>query len=231
MILRPLLRRFCYTQNTIRYRVEWRCLREAWRRIGRADHLFDGGAGSGEFARKTLDEGLCERVTAIEYDASNLSLLQRNLGRESAATTRHGSILDIPFADASFDVVQCTQVIEHIVEHEKAAAELSRVLKPGGHAIITVPHPPEPFPNEGHVREGYTEDDLKALFAPCGLTPLHTDWFLTRETLGWMMLASRLPLGGVYLPLALIDAEAGLSIDERRSRQPFGILVLFQKRP
>lgn len=231
MNLRTALRGCLYTPNTIRYRVEWRCLREAWKRIGKVDHLFDGGAGSGEFARKTLDEGLCKRVTALEFDADNFSMLQRNLGRESAATIRRGSILEIPFADASFDVVQCTQVIEHIVDHEKAASELSRVLKPGGHAIITVPHPPEPFPNEGHVREGYTEEDLKALFEPCGLSPLHTDWFLTRETIAWMMLASRLPLGGVYLPLALVDAEAGLPVDVRRSRQPFGILMLFQKRP
>jgi SAM-dependent methyltransferase len=230
MSLRSLLRRICYTQNTIRYRVEWRCLRDAWRRIGKADHLFDGGAGSGEFARKTLEEGFCKRVTALEYDADNFSILQRNLGSNPAATIQRGSILEIPFADHSFDVVQSTQVLEHLVEHEKAAAELSRVLKPGGHAIITVPHPPEPFPNEGHVREGYTEDDLKSLFSPCGLEPLFTDWFLTRETVRWMMLASRLPLGGVYLPLPLVDAESGLSVQERRDRTPFGILMLFQKR-
>ena len=231
MNLRTTLKGCLYTPNTIRYRVEWRCLREAWKRIGQVDHLFDGGAGSGEFARKTLEEGLCKRVTALEFDADNFSMLERNLGRDPSATVQRGSILDIPFANASFDVVQSTQVIEHIVEHEKAAAELSRVLKPGGHAIITVPHPPEPFPNEGHVREGYTAEDLKALFEPFGLTPLHTDWFLTRETIAWMMLASRLPLGGVYLPLALVDAEAGLSIEDRRSRQPFGILMLFQKKP
>lgn len=231
MSLRSLLRRICYTQNTIRYRVEWRCLRDAWRHIGKVDHVFDGGAGSGEFARKTLDEGHCNRVTALEYDADNFSILQRNLGRNPAATIQRGSILDIPFPDHSFDVVQSTQVLEHIVDHAKAAAELSRVLKPGGHAIITVPHPPEPFPNEGHVREGYTEADLKSLFGFCGLESRHTDWFLTRETVAWMMLAARLPLGGLYLPLPLVDAEARLSTEERRSRQPFGILMLFQKKP
>ena len=40
-----------------------------------------------------------------------------------------------------------------------------------------------------------------------------------------------LPIGGVYLPLALVDAEAGLSVEDRCSRQPFGILMLFQKKP
>lgn len=229
MNIRACLRNCLYTPNTIRYRVEWRCIRDAWRIIGSAEHMFDGGAGSGEFARKALDEGFCEQITALEFDADNFRLLMSNLGGDSRALVRHGSVLQIPFANQSFNVVQCTQVLEHIIEHERAAAELARVLKPGGHAIITVPHPPEPFPNEGHVREGYTEQELEGLFRGCGLELLYTDWFLTRDTIQWMMLASRLPLGGIYLPLALVDSEAGLSIHERRSRDPFGMLMLFRK--
>lgn len=229
MNLRPLLRRFFYTQNTVRYRAEWRCIEEAWRRIGRAGSLFDGGAGSGEFARKALAAGWCERVTALEYDLANLARLKENLGADSRAEVMRGSLLEVPFADASFDVVESTQVLEHIVEHEKAAAELSRVLKPGGHAIITVPHPPEPYPNEGHVREGYTEDDLRALFRPFGLEALHTDWFLTRDTVAWMLRGDRLPLRGAFLPVALVDREASLSTAERRERQPYGVLTLFRK--
>lgn len=230
MNLRPLLRRFLYTQNTVRYRVEWRCIEAAWRMIGRAGSLFDGGAGSGEFARKALAAGFCDRVTALEYDDGNFSRLKDNLGRLPGTAVLKGSLLQVPFPDASFDVVQSTQVLEHIVEHENAAAELSRVLKPGGHAIVTVPHPPEPFPNEGHVREGYTEEDLRALFSPFGLEPLHTDWFLTRDTVKWMMRGDRLPLNGTFLPVALVDREAGMSKEERRARQPFGILMLFRKK-
>lgn len=227
--LRSILREHLYTQNTIRYRVEWRCLEAAWSRVGKSTHLFDGGAGSGEFARKALTAGHCRRVSAIEFDEHNFSALQRNLGRHPAAEVRRGSILETPYADHTFDVVQCTQVLEHLAEHERAAAELSRVLRPGGHAMITVPHPPEPFPNEGHVREGYSEADLRDLFAPYGLKHLHTDWFLTRETIARMLAASRLPLGGKYLPLQWVDCEAGLTTAERSERAPFGILMLFQK--
>lgn len=229
MSLRSHLRGLLYTPNTIRYRIEWRCVRDAWRRIGKVERLFDGGAGSGEFARKALDEGFCNHVTTLEFDESNFAMMEKNLGGNSRATIKHGSILDIPFADESFDVIECTQVLEHIVEHEQAAAELVRVLRPGGHAIITVPHPPEPFPNEGHVREGYTEDDLKALFQPHNMKPLHTDWFMTSGTIEWMKMAAKLPLNGVCLPLSLVDAEAGLTIEERKARRPFGILMLFQK--
>lgn len=45
----------------------------------------------------------------------------------------------LPFQDASFDTVLCTQVLEHVADTERAMAEIARVLRPGGHALITVP--------------------------------------------------------------------------------------------
>ena len=51
-----------------------------------------------------------------------------------------GSILDIPFDKNTFDYVICTEVIEHTVNPKQAVKELSRVLKPGGILILTVPN-------------------------------------------------------------------------------------------
>jgi predicted SAM-dependent methyltransferase len=48
-------------------------------------------------------------------------------------------ILDLPFADNSFDVIVCNHVLEHIVEDRKAMSELYRVMKPGGWGILQVP--------------------------------------------------------------------------------------------
>ena len=45
----------------------------------------------------------------------------------------------MPFADASFDFVLATDVIEHVDDDRRAAAEILRVLRPGGRALITVP--------------------------------------------------------------------------------------------
>jgi ubiquinone/menaquinone biosynthesis C-methylase UbiE len=229
MPLRSILRTFCYTPNTIRYRVEWPRIAEAWPMSGEVKTLFDGGAGSGEFARRALRNNLCGGVIALESDANNFLQLQRNLGRDPRAKLIRGSVLEIPLPDHSADMVLSTQVIEHIADHGPAAAEFNRVLRPGGHAIITTPHPPEPFPNDDHVREGYTEHDLSALFAPHGWEPLRSDYFLTRETTDRLMRASRLPAGGKFLPVAWVDRERGLSREERASRRPFGILMLFRK--
>ena len=48
-------------------------------------------------------------------------------------------IVDLPYADASFDVVICLHVLEHIPDDGKAMRELHRVLVPGGQAIVMVP--------------------------------------------------------------------------------------------
>jgi SAM-dependent methyltransferase len=44
-----------------------------------------------------------------------------------------------PFPDCSFDAVLCTQVLEHVQHLDHAVSELTRVLKPNGIAIVTVP--------------------------------------------------------------------------------------------
>ncbi len=52
-------------------------------------------------------------------------------------------ITDITFPDDSFDVILCSHVLEHIPDDRKAMAELYRVLKPGGWAILQVPIDPK----------------------------------------------------------------------------------------
>lgn len=48
-----------------------------------------------------------------------------------------GSIEDLPIDDNSFDLVVCTQVLEHIREPQQAVNELNRILRPGGVVILT----------------------------------------------------------------------------------------------
>ncbi|HPN86700.1 MAG: Demethylrebeccamycin-D-glucose O-methyltransferase [Deltaproteobacteria bacterium ADurb.Bin022] len=52
------------------------------------------------------------------------------------------SIADInrlPFANASFDCIICSEVLEHIPDHQKAIQELDRILKPNGTLVVSVP--------------------------------------------------------------------------------------------
>jgi SAM-dependent methyltransferase/uncharacterized protein YbaR (Trm112 family) len=46
---------------------------------------------------------------------------------------------DLPFADESFDVVLCQAVLEHVVDPPRVAAEIARVLRPGGIVLSEIP--------------------------------------------------------------------------------------------
>lgn len=50
-----------------------------------------------------------------------------------------GSATAIPLGDASFDTVVSTEVLEHVPDPLKALTEMYRVLKPGGHLILSTP--------------------------------------------------------------------------------------------
>jgi SAM-dependent methyltransferase len=56
------------------------------------------------------------------------------------ATLLRADIRELPFPDESFDVVYTMGTIEHIDEYQQALQEVQRVLRPGGRAIVGVPH-------------------------------------------------------------------------------------------
>jgi SAM-dependent methyltransferase len=66
---------------------------------------------------------------------------QRNTrGAGHAARLVRGDIRELPFETGAFDAVYTMGTIEHIDEYAAAVGEVRRVLRPGGKAIIGVPH-------------------------------------------------------------------------------------------
>jgi SAM-dependent methyltransferase len=72
----------------------------------------------------------------------------RQRGRYRIVTSDLGSpgvdlradITQLPLADTSFDLVLCSHVLEHVPNDARAIAELFRVLRPGGTALVQVPY-------------------------------------------------------------------------------------------
>ena len=58
---------------------------------------------------------------------------------ESPVAKYHFDVTQIPFETGSFDAVLCNHVLEHVPDDTAAMAELLRVLKPGGFAVLQVP--------------------------------------------------------------------------------------------
>jgi len=80
-----------------------------------------------------------------------------------------GSVLALPFDDASFDTVLATQVIEHVAEPQAMMREIARVLRPDGRALITAPLF-WPLHETPHDFYRYTSYGLEHLAAEAGLT-------------------------------------------------------------
>jgi len=81
-----------------------------------------------------------------------------------------GEIEDTKLPSDNFDLVLCTQVLEHCSDPFRGVLEISRILKPGGFAILSVPHVwfYHPHPSD-HWR--FTQEGTIKLCKHAGLEP------------------------------------------------------------
>jgi SAM-dependent methyltransferase len=94
--------------------------------------LLDAGCGSG----RTLDElARYGRVSGVDLSPDAVETARRR-GHDDV---RVGRVEELPFADATFDVVTCLDVVEHTPDDRATLAELRRVTRPGGLLLVTVP--------------------------------------------------------------------------------------------
>jgi SAM-dependent methyltransferase len=110
------------------------------------DRLLDLGCGFGRHAYEALRRGA--RVVACDMAMPELSSVlatataMRDAGEIAptlSCSAVNGDGTALPFADASFDRIIASEVMEHVPDDLAALAEFERVLRPGGTIAITVP--------------------------------------------------------------------------------------------
>jgi ubiquinone/menaquinone biosynthesis C-methylase UbiE len=94
--------------------------------------FLDAGCGDGRYLA-ALEAELPARRAGTDISER---ILDTARGRVEA-DFRQANLEALPFEDGAFDLVLCSQVIEHVLDPDTAAAELARVLRPGGTLVIS----------------------------------------------------------------------------------------------
>ena len=103
--------------------------------VGRGGRVLDIGCRSGSLTKYYIEGN---DVVGVDVDRDALKLFRERLGLEA-----HWLDMDrdpLPFPDSSFDVVVCTEVLEHLRFPATALAEIRRVLRPTGRLVGSVPN-------------------------------------------------------------------------------------------
>jgi SAM-dependent methyltransferase len=149
--------------------------------------ILDAGCGSG---RNMVDLAEFGRVTGLELaDASVARARQRGVGE-----VVQGTLDAMPFDTACFDLAVTLDVIEHLEDDHRALAELRRVVRPGGHLLVTVPAYPRLWSQHDVVNHHFRRYTLGTLEAAARAS-------------GWRTVSST-HFNGLLLPAAV--AHRGL---------------------
>lgn len=126
-----------------------------------AKDVLEAGCGEGYGAHLLASHA--NSLHALDYD-------EYATGHVRAAypgvPVLRGNLVQLPYADASFDVVVSLQTIEHLWNQGAFIAECLRVLRPGGTIVVSTPNTLTFPPGNIYHPKELTPDELRDLIAP-----------------------------------------------------------------
>jgi len=152
-------------------------------------HVLDVGGGLGGPARMLAAEAGCT-VTVVDLSEEFCrigAMLTARTGLSGAVTFQHGSALDLPFADGSFDAAWTQHATMNIADKERLYEEIHRVLRPGGrlamHDAMAGPvqpiHFPVPWARDPSISFLRSSEAIRTLLADIGFREV--EWVDERE--------------------------------------------------
>lgn len=135
--------------------------------LGADSNVLDIGAGYGGSMRRIVERfgcsATCLNISEAQNDTNRHRI--RNAGLADKIRVVHGAFEDIPEPDGSFDIVWSQDALLHSDQRERVLAEVARVLKSGGHLILTDPMQADDVP-DGVLQPVYDRLRLTSLASP-----------------------------------------------------------------
>lgn len=175
---------------------------------GRSKKHLDIGSGHGELIALLRQRQLVTESSACDYTDSLMKL------DDVKVSVVNLNEAPLPFASRSFDLVTCTEVIEHLEHYRETIREMYRVLEPAGKLVISTPNI---LNLKSRIR--YLVFGFHNLFGP-----LHTLESALHSTGGHIN-----PVSSFYLTHSLLDAgfqDIRLTIDKPQTTSLFWFAML-----
>ena len=167
---------------------------------------LDAGCGYGSFTIHASRIGNESIGLSIEEEQIQKARVRAGVLRIRNVRFIQNDLRDLDkFADqlGKFDQIICFETIEHILDDRKLLADLSALLKPGGRLLLTTPfrhYRPlwgdklSPYEDGGHVRWGYTCEEMGELLNECGLEVVLEEYisgFVSQQLMNLMRILSK----------------------------------------
>ena len=112
--------------------------------LNRNGSMLDVGCGEGRHIFGVMQEYPMMKCVGLDMDDDSLKKAEEGYSyfesiSEVGAEFIKGSAYSLPFPDNTFDLIVCSEVLEHLHEYNDAVIEINRVLKPGGKFFASVP--------------------------------------------------------------------------------------------
>ena len=142
--------------------------------------ILDAGCGGGANLARWMEKCPDAHVTGLDFSPVSVEESRRFNAEEIAAGRCHilqGDVMEMPFADASFDCVSAFETVYFWPDMGRALAEVLRVLKPGGTFFICNESDglDQPAIDASHIIRGltlYTAEDLMLLLSRAGFVQI-----------------------------------------------------------
>jgi len=133
----------------------------------------DLGCGTGQVSAALAP--FVARVIAVDASAAMLQAAKKRFHGIDNIELRRGELESLPIDDGRLDAATLMLVLHHVPEPARALADVARVLKAGGRAIIVdmLPHDRESYRQQmGHVWLGFSDEHMRRLFQESGFAEI-----------------------------------------------------------